>query len=82
MATDRKYFIDAAGQVRQVKRTFYKQWQATEEVPVFEGYSVEDVDKLTLGPWQSKGGRGCFINLVGSEEINNFICVRFPPAAS
>ncbi len=25
MANERKYFIDAAGQVRQVKRTFYKQ---------------------------------------------------------
>ena len=75
---DRKYFIDAAGQVRQVRRTFYKQWQETEGVPVFEGYSVEDVDQLTLGPWERKGGKGCFINLVGSEEINDFYLCEIP----
>ena len=65
---EKKYFIDAAGQVRQVKKTFYKQWQDRERIPVFEGYSVEDVEKLTLGPWERKGGKGCFINLVGSEH--------------
>ncbi len=37
-----EYYIDAAGEVRQVRRTFYEEWLEMEGVPVFEGYYLED----------------------------------------
>ncbi len=43
---------------------------------------MEDVDKLPLGPWERKGGRGCFINLVGSEQLNDFYLCEIPPGGN
>lgn len=78
----KKYFIDAAGEVRQVMRTFYKEWQETEGIPVFEGFSLDDVDKLPLGDWERKGGRGCFVNLEGSGGLNDFYLCEIPPGGN
>lgn len=78
----KKYFVDAAGEIRQIKRSFYSEWQETEGIPVFEGFSVEDVDKLPLDNWERKGGKGCFINLVGSESMCDFYLCEIPPGES
>jgi len=33
-------------------RTGYCQWMKSEGVPIVEGFSVEDVRELKLGPWR------------------------------
>lgn len=55
--------------------TTYQKWQQEEGIPAIGGFSVEDIRKVSLGPWKRKGGRGCFVNLEGTELINDcYIC--------
>lgn len=79
---NKEYYIDSVGEVRQIKPSFYKAWQESEGIPVFEEYYVDDVNKLLLGDWKRKGCRGCFINLVGSMGMNDFYFCEIPAGES
>jgi hypothetical protein len=81
MATE-DYYIDSGGLVRAQRRTFYQEWIREQGVPNYEGYFVEDLDSLPLGNWPRKGGRGCFINLVGSEERSDLYLCEIAPGQS
>jgi len=57
------------------KIPYYKKWLETEGIDVVEGYSVDDVNTIPLKPWNRKGGKGVYINLVGAEDSNHaYIC--------
>ena len=57
------------------QRNFYNEWVARQGIPVIEGYFVEDVNSVELEPWEERGGKGAFINLIGTGESNDtYIC--------
>ncbi len=56
-------------------KTVYDKWQEAQVIPVVRGYSVADLRKLSLAPWESKGGLGTFINLEGAQRLYDaYIC--------
>ena len=56
--------IQSATPVGDLKRTdTYKEWQEREGVPVIVDFAFEDLDKIDLGSWPRKGGRGAIINI-------------------
>ncbi|MDP2719711.1 MAG: ethanolamine ammonia lyase-activating protein [Dehalococcoidia bacterium] len=57
----------------------YERWLQSENIPVYRGYSVEDLSRVNLGPWARKGGKGCFINLIGGEQsTDSYVCEIAP----
>ena len=60
----------------------YEEWLKQEGIPVVRDYSVKDLLQVPLVPWKRKGGKGAFINLVGSEQqIDSYLC-EIPPGGS
>lgn len=47
--------------------TPYERWKQSEGIPTIRGYHVDDVRSLELTPWRSRGGKGVFIDLVGTD---------------
>ena len=41
------------------KGSSYKRWVASEEIPIIEGFFIEDIRKVPLEPWKRAGGLGC-----------------------
>ncbi len=61
------------------KVTSYERWVASEGIPVYGAYFVEDLTQLPLEPWARLGGKGCFINLVGNEQTtDSYVCEIAP----
>jgi quercetin dioxygenase-like cupin family protein len=61
------------------KQYFYQEWLSSQGIPVIESYFVEDVYSLELEPWESKGGKGAMLNLVGTGESNDaYVCEIAP----
>lgn len=65
-----------------VQRNFYKEWVASQEIPVVEDYFIEDVNLLELEPWAHKGGKGVFLNLIGTGDCNDAYICEIPPGKS
>lgn len=63
-------------------RPFYEKWQETERIDVIKGFYIEDLRKLSLKPWNRKGGLGVFINLEGTGGENDAYVCEIPPGAS
>jgi mannose-6-phosphate isomerase-like protein (cupin superfamily) len=57
----------------------YKDWQEQEGVPSVGGFYIPDVATLELYPWERKGGKGVFLNLEGTAEINDTHVVEISP---
>jgi len=57
----------------------YAEWQEAEGVPSIGGFYIPDVNSLELYPWERKGGRGVFVNLEGTGEINDAHVVEIAP---
>jgi len=64
------------------QRNFYKEWVARQGIPVIEGYFIDDVNAVRLEPWEEKGGRGAFINLIGTGDSNDAYICEVPPGRS
>jgi len=59
----------------------YRIWQERQKIPRVMGFSVEDIKKVEVAPWELKGGLGAFVNLEGTGGINDgYVCV-IPPGA-
>jgi mannose-6-phosphate isomerase-like protein (cupin superfamily) len=65
-----------------VQRNFYKEWVASQEIPVVEDYFIQDVNLLELERWAHKGGRGVFLNLIGTGDCNDAYICEIPPGKS
>lgn len=46
------------------------------------GFSIEDLRMAQVGPWPRMGGKGAFINLVGSEMSADAYLCEIPPGGS
>lgn len=57
----------------------YHEWQKQEGIPIIRGHCVDDLRTAELGPWASKGGRGAFVNLEGTEMSADAYIAEIPP---
>ena len=52
-------------------RTTYELFLDREAVPVVRGFHIEDINSMELYYWARLGGRGVYLNLDGSEGVND-----------
>jgi hypothetical protein len=60
-------------------KTTYQLFLEKEAVPTVRGFHVEDINAVELFPWARVGGRGVYLNLDGSEGVDDcYICEIAP----
>ena len=60
-------------------KTTYQLFLEKEAVPAVRGFHVEDINTVELYPWERVGARGVYLNLEGSEGVNDcYICEIAP----
>ncbi|HEX6512198.1 MAG TPA: cupin domain-containing protein, partial [Chloroflexota bacterium] len=59
-------------------RSPYREFLATEGIPVYEEYSV-DCNTLALEPWPRVGGLGAYVHLTGRSDYLNAYVHEIPP---
>lgn len=59
-------------------RNPYREFLATEGIPIYEEYSV-DCKTLALEPWERLGGRGAYVHLTGRSDYLNAYVHEVPP---
>ncbi len=59
-------------------KTEYFKWMARQNIPVIDGYGVEDVRDLPMSPWARTGGNAAFINLYGMEGVTGMYIGEIP----
>ena len=52
-------------------KTPYQKWIEGQGIPVIRDYYIEDLRKVALSPWDWKGGRGVYLNLIGTGDAND-----------
>jgi oxalate decarboxylase/phosphoglucose isomerase-like protein (cupin superfamily) len=65
-----------------LQKTTYVRWLTRQGIPIVEGYGIEDVRELALGPWPRMGGRGAFIQLYGMQGLTGMYIAEIPPGAA
>ena len=60
------------------QKTEYFKWMARQNIPVIDGYGVEDVRDLPMSPWARTGGNAAFINLYGMEGVTGMYVGEIP----
>ena len=60
------------------RETSYEKWMRDENIPVVDGYGVEDVTQLPRKPWARTGGKGAYIQLKGMEGITGMYVCEIP----
>lgn len=65
-----------------MQRTAYAKWQRQEGLPIIEGYGVEDLREVELGPWERLGGKGAFVQLYGMEGFTGMYVAEIPPGGA
>jgi quercetin dioxygenase-like cupin family protein len=63
-------------------KTGYDRFIESEGVPIVEGWYVADVRETERRPWKRLGGKGCFIQLYGQEDITALYVVEIPPGGA
>lgn len=58
----------------------YREFQNRENVPIYTELMVDDVRTLEVAEWERTGGRGCFINLYGMEDLCDIQVHEIPAA--
>jgi quercetin dioxygenase-like cupin family protein len=60
----------------------YAEFQRREGIPIHGGFSVPDLKTIDVGPWARRGGKGAFVNLQGTEGVNDAYVCEIPPGGS
>jgi oxalate decarboxylase/phosphoglucose isomerase-like protein (cupin superfamily) len=60
------------------QKTAYFKWMARQNIPVIDGYGVEDVRNLPMAPWARTGGNAAFVNLYGMEGVTGMYVGEIP----
>ena len=64
-------------------KTTYQIFLEKEGVPTVTGFHIQDINAVGLQPWARVGGRGAYLNLEGSEGVDDcFICEIAPGKSS
>jgi hypothetical protein len=56
----------------------YDRWLASQDVPVYSGYHVEDVRTLELSWWSLRQCPGAVLNLVGHQGVTEAHVLEIP----
>ncbi len=57
----------------------YDRWMESQGIPIYDGYYIEDLRTLELGPWDKWGCKGAFLKLAGQEGITQAYVTEIPP---
>jgi quercetin dioxygenase-like cupin family protein len=60
----------------------YDEFMAEEGLPVIREIGIRDLRELELADWPRMGGRGAYIQLLGTEELWGMYVVEIPPGAA
>ena len=60
------------------KKTTYFKWMERQEIPIHDGYGVQDVRDLPTALWRRTGGNTAFINLYGMEGVTGMVVGEIP----
>ena len=60
----------------------YEAWLRQENVPIHNGYGIEDVTVLPRGTWKRTGGNGAYIELKGMEGFTGMYVGEIPAGAA
>jgi quercetin dioxygenase-like cupin family protein/oxalate decarboxylase/phosphoglucose isomerase-like protein (cupin superfamily) len=63
-------------------KTPYQKWVAAQSIPVIRDFYIEDLRKVELAPWDWKGGRGVYLNLIGTGDANDAYICEIAPGGS
>lgn len=69
---------ESEGVIVQSKSAFFK-WMESEGVPLYTGYSVDDLANVKVGPWKRVGAKGAMINLSGDGGIVSAYITEIDP---
>jgi hypothetical protein len=60
-------------------KTPYQQWIESQDIPIIRDFYIEDLRKVELAPWDWKGARGAYLNLIGTGDANDaYLCEMAP----
>jgi quercetin dioxygenase-like cupin family protein len=57
----------------------YTRFLESEGIPVYRGFSVEDLRTVEVAPWARRGVNGAYINLDGTGGTNDAYVLEIPP---
>jgi len=60
------------------QKTAYFKWMARQDIPVIDGYGIEDVRDIPTSPWTRTGGNAAFVNLYGMEGVTGMYIGEIP----
>jgi oxalate decarboxylase/phosphoglucose isomerase-like protein (cupin superfamily) len=60
------------------QKTAYFKWMERQDLPIIDGYGVEDVRDIPTAPWVRTGGNAAFINLYGMEGVTGMYIGEIP----
>jgi len=60
-------------------KSTYQQFLEQEGIPVIKAFFIEDIRKLELATWKRMGGLGAYLNLEGTEGVNDSYICEIPP---
>jgi len=63
-------------------RTGYKAFLESEQLPVIDGFAVDDLATVEVVSWPRMGARGAYIQLLGTEDTDNAYVLEIPRAGS
>ncbi len=59
-------------------KTPYDRWLESKDIPIHEGYYVEDLRTLSLGHWKERSCDGAFLKLAGQEGVTQAYVTEIP----
>ena len=62
--------------------TTYQLFLEREGMPAIRAFHIEDIRQVELHPWPRMGGRGVYLNLEGTEGVNDCYICEIPPGKS
>ena len=62
--------------------TTYQLFLEREALPVIRAFHIEDIREVELHPWARMGGYGVYLNLEGTEGVNDCYICEVPPGKS
>ncbi len=62
--------------------TPYQKWIDGQSIPIIRDFFIEDLRKVELAPWDWKGARGAYLNLIGAGDSNDAYLCEMAPGTS
>jgi len=60
------------------QKTAYFKWMVRQDIPVIDGYGIDDVRDIPTSPWARTGGNAAFVNLYGMEGVTGMYIGEIP----